>query len=32
VDEGDTAFDPIELPAAPSTQTVHLLRPGAHAD
>ena len=32
VDEGDTAFDPIELPAAPSLQTVRLLRPGAHED
>lgn len=32
VDEGDTAFDPIELPAAPSAQPVHLLRPGARAD
>ena len=32
VDEGDTAFDPIELPAAPSTQTVRLIRPGADED
>ena len=32
VEEGDTAFDPIELPAAPSAQTVRLLRPGAHPD
>ena len=32
VDEGDTAFDPIELPAAPSTQTVRLIRPGAGED
>ena len=32
VDEGDTAFDPIELPAAPRTQTVRLLRPGADED
>ena len=32
VDEGDTAFDPIELPAAPSTQTVRLIRPGAYED
>jgi len=32
VAEGDTAFDPIELPAAPRTQTVRLLRPGADED
>ena len=32
VDEGDTAFDPIELPAAPRAQTVRLLRPGADED
>ena len=32
VAEGDTAFDPIELPAAPRTQTMRLLRPGADED
>ena len=32
VTEGDTAFDPIELPAAPRAQTVRLLRPGADED
>ncbi|MCK6409746.1 MAG: tRNA 2-thiocytidine(32) synthetase TtcA, partial [Thauera sp.] len=32
VEEGDTAFDPLELPAAPRTETVHLLRAGARED
>ncbi|MDX9884082.1 tRNA 2-thiocytidine(32) synthetase TtcA [Thauera sp.] len=32
VEEGDTAFDPVELPAAPRAETVRLIRPGAHED
>ncbi|WEN43623.1 tRNA-cytidine(32) 2-sulfurtransferase [Thauera sp. GDN1] len=32
VEEGDTAFDPVELPAAPRAETVRLIRPGALED
>jgi tRNA 2-thiocytidine biosynthesis protein TtcA len=32
VEEGDTAFDPVELPAAPRAETVRLIRPGADED
>jgi tRNA 2-thiocytidine biosynthesis protein TtcA len=32
VEEGDTAFDPPELPLGPGVATVSLLRPGRHED
>jgi tRNA 2-thiocytidine biosynthesis protein TtcA len=32
VEEGDTAFDPVELPATPRAETVRLIRPGADED
>ncbi len=32
VEEGDTAFDPVALPAAPHAQTVRLIRPDAEGD
>jgi tRNA 2-thiocytidine biosynthesis protein TtcA len=32
VEEGDTAFDPVELPSAPRAETVRLIRPGADED
>ncbi len=32
VEEGDSAFDPVELPAAPRAETVRLIRPGALED
>jgi tRNA 2-thiocytidine biosynthesis protein TtcA len=32
VEEGATAFDPVELPSAPRAETVRLIRPGADED